>query len=468
MAHVRIFKHYVRTPYLLLGFVEFCVLYASMILGIHIRFFDQADPLGSLGSLEVRAGTFAFLMITSMVSMGVYHAKLQEGFSGTLLRTAVSFLLGATALSMLFYVFPHLYIGRGVVAISAFFAFVAILFVRYAFRRLVDQESLKRKVVILGAGKKAQNLIDHLGLHFERSISLVGCISLSDDDNYIDSSKSPVISLNSASLLSFVEDREIDEIVVAIDDRRKTFDFHTLLDCKLRGIDVVDVLTFFEREMGRVEVEMLHPSWLIFSDGFSSGSFTAFWGRCFDILISGLLLLVSWPIMLATLIAIRVEDGFDAPIFYKQERVGLNGKTFFVSKFRSMRIDAEKAGPQWAKENDDRVTRVGRFIRKCRIDELPQIFNVFRGHMAFVGPRPERPQFVSHLEKSIPFYAERHRVKPGISGWAQLKYPYGSSDKDSLEKLKYDLYYVKNKSLLLDILIILQTVEVVLFGKGAR
>jgi sugar transferase (PEP-CTERM system associated) len=467
LAHVRIFKHYVRTPYLLLGLVEFFVLYFSMLVGVHLRFYDKTN-LDSLGSLEVRCFAFAFFMLTSMISMGVYHARLQEGFSGTLLRTAVSFLLGAAALSMFFYMFPSLYIGRGVVAISAFFAFFAILFIRMIFRKVVDQAHLKRKVVVLGAGEKAQNLIDHLGLHFERSITLVGCIRTSDDDQSVVSSQFPMISLSPEGLLSFVEEKEIDEIVVAVDDRRKGFSSHALLDCKLRGIKVVDALTFFEREMGRIEVEMLHPSWLVFSDGFSYGNFSALLGRCFDIFVSGLLLLVSWPIMLATFIAIRLEDGWRAPIFYRQERVGLNGKTFYVSKFRSMRLDAEKAGPQWAKENDDRVTKVGRFIRQCRIDELPQIFNVFTGHMAFVGPRPERPQFVAQLEKNIPFYAERHRVKPGISGWAQLKYPYGSSEKDALEKLKYDLYYVKNQSLLLDIIIILQTVEVVLFGKGAR
>ena len=369
---------------------------------------------------------------------------------------------------MFFYMFPSLHIGRGVVAISAFFAFFAILLVRMGFRKVVDQDHLKRKVVVLGAGTKAQNLIDHLGLHFERSITLVGCIRTSDDDQDVASSSVPLISLSPEGLLSFVEEKEIDEIVVAVDDRRKSFSSHALLDCKLRGIKVVDALTFFEREMGRVEVEMLHPSWLVFSDGFFYGNFSVLLGRCFDVFVSSLLLLVSWPIMLATFVAIRIEDGWRAPIFYRQERVGLNGKTFYVSKFRSMRVDAEKAGPQWAKENDDRVTKVGRFIRQCRIDELPQIFNVFTGHMAFVGPRPERPQFVAQLEKSIPFYAERHRVKPGISGWAQLKYPYGSSEKDALEKLKYDLYYVKNQSLLLDIIIILQTVEVVLFGKGAR
>jgi sugar transferase (PEP-CTERM system associated) len=234
---------------------------------------------------------------------------------------------------------------------------------------------------------------------------------------------------------------------------------------------VIDLLDFFEREAGKVKLDLLSPSWLIYSDGFRGGRFIEYAQHGFDILAAGLLLLITWPIMLAAALAIRLECGRarPCPIFYRQERVGLGGRSFEVLKFRSMRTDAEQAGKaQWAQKNDPRVTRVGAFIRKVRIDELPQIFNVLRGDMSFVGPRPERPPFVEDLNLKLPYYAERHRVKPGITGWAQLCYPYGSSDRDAMEKLQYDLYYIKNRTMLLNLIILVQTVEVVLFGRGAR
>jgi len=242
----------------------------------------------------------------------------------------------------------------------------------------------------------------------------------------------------------------------------------TLLDCKMSGVDVIDIQTFFERETGKIELELLQTSWLVYSDGFRQNLLRDAIKRLFDIAASSLFLFFTWPVLALTALAIKLEDGWDAPLFYSQERVGLGGKTYHVHKVRSMRTDAEKHGAVWATKDDNRVTRVGAFIRKTRIDEIPQIWNVLRGDMSFVGPRPERPQFVERLCEIIPHYAERHRVKPGITGWAQLLYPYGSSEHDALQKQKYDLYYTKNCSLILDILILVQTVEVVIFGKGAR
>jgi sugar transferase (PEP-CTERM system associated) len=262
---------------------------------------------------------------------------------------------------------------------------------------------------------------------------------------------------------------EVDEIVIAMDDRRREFPVRELLDCRLNGIEVIDIVSFLERETGRVHVDVLNPSWIIFAAGFRRDALRQASKRAFDLLASLALVLLTWPFMLLTAIAIMFEDGPRAPLLYRQRRVGLDGKDFHVLKFRSMRVDAEGDGKaRWATGSDDRVTRVGRVIRKVRIDELPQIFNVLRGDMSFVGPRPERPEFVSQLAESIPYYEERHCAKPGITGWAQICYPYGASEKDSLEKLQYDLYYVKNQSLLFDLMILLQTVEVVLLGKGGR
>ncbi len=239
------------------------------------------------------------------------------------------------------------------------------------------------------------------------------------------------------------------------------------MECRLSGILVSDVQMFIEREACKIDVDLLRPSWLVFSGGFATGTWHAFIKRTFDLLASVALLAITWPIMLLTAFCIGIGSRFRAPVFYRQRRVGLNGRVFRVMKFRSMNADDEDEA-QWTAHNDPRITRIGAIIRKTRIDELPQLFNVLKGDMSFVGPRPERPEFVDELGKNVPFYDERHRIKPGITGWAQLCYPYGASIEDAKEKLQYDLYYLKNQSLLLDLIILLQTVEIVLVGEGAR
>ncbi len=252
-----------------------------------------------------------------------------------------------------------------------------------------------------------------------------------------------------------------------MDDRRRAFPVQELLECRLSGIDVIDLVSFLERETGRVRLDVLNPSWMIFADGFRRDPLRLFSERAFDLIASIGLLLVIWPVMLIAALAIKIEDGFSAPVFYRQARVGLEGRVFQVLKFRSMSTDAELDGlARWADKDDERITRVGAVLRKMRIDEVPQIINVLTGDMSFVGPRPERPEFVAALNEKIPYYRERHCVKPGITGWAQLCYPYGSSEHDALEKLQYDLYYVKNHSLIFDVAILLQTAEVVFWGRG--
>ena len=243
---------------------------------------------------------------------------------------------------------------------------------------------------------------------------------------------------------------------------------HELLECRLSGIDVLELPSFLERETGKVRLDVLNPSWIIFGEGFRASSWQHVLARGFDLLVSFSLLAVTLPVMGLAILAIKLEDGLGAPVFYRQKRVGRHGQVFDVLKLRSMSIDAEKNGAQYATTDDPRVTRVGSILRKARIDELPQLINVLKGEMSFVGPRPERPEFVCELEQRIPYYRERHTVKPGITGWAQLCYPYGSSEKDTIEKLQYDLYYVKNRSLHLDLAILVQPVAVVLWGKGAR
>jgi sugar transferase (PEP-CTERM system associated) len=261
----------------------------------------------------------------------------------------------------------------------------------------------------------------------------------------------------------------VDEIVVGPDDRRGGSPVDALLECKQRGMTVTELTEFFEREAGRIKMNLTNPSWLVFSEGFNSSPMRRSIKRTFDVLVAALVLLLAWPLMLLTALAIRLESGAGAPILYRQERVGEYGRPFPVIKFRSMRTDAEMDGvARWATQDDDRVTRVGRFIRKVRLDELPQLWNVLRGDMSIIGPRPERPQFVDEFNNCIRYYRLRHCVKPGLTGWAQLRYPYGSSLQDAEQKLNFDLFYVKNHNLVFDLSILLQTVEVVLFGRGAR
>ena len=329
---------------------------------------------------------------------------------------------------------------------------------------------LKKRVVVLGTGTAAERIATRLRRKADRrGFNLFGYLPMQDEQDHVTQHGGRILDMGNKRLVDYCIDNEIQEIVVAVQDRRKGLPIDALMDCRLSGIHVLEAISFFEREVGKIEIDMLTPSWMVFSDGFASSRGRVVAQRSIDLAASVTLLLVTWPIMLLAALAISVESRFRDPVFYRQERVGLNGETYRLTKFRSMRTDAEKDGQAvWASENDPRITRVGRFLRNTRIDELPQIFNVLSGKMSFVGPRPERPQFVEQLEREIPFYKERHRVKPGITGWAQLCYPYGASVADAREKLQYDLYYVKNHSVMLDIIILIQTVEVVLVGDGAR
>ena len=276
----------------------------------------------------------------------------------------------------------------------------------------------------------------------------------------------PAIVGTPADIDRLIAQHHIDRIVVGLSDRRGKLPVEELLRAKMAGIRVEDATTTYERVTGKILIDDLRPSWLIFSDGFRVSRATRLMKRTIDLALSLLLAIVTLPLMLITALLVMLEDG--APVFYRQERVGENGRTFVLSKFRSMRKDAEKTGqPVWAKDGDDRITRVGGFIRKTRLDELPQLWNVVSGDMSFVGPRPERPFFVEQLSHDIPFYQQRHAVKPGITGWAQVKYRYGSSREDAMEKLRYDLYYIKHLSVFFDLTIVFDTVKVVLFRKGA-
>ena len=441
------------------------MFWVSIYLGVEIRFYGEGIDKDLL-PIWNKALLFSSVMFLSLTAMGLYKNLYREGLEGTILRLGLSMLLALAGMSLVFYLFPYLFVGRGAFGWAFVIAVASIIFIRFFFFKYIDNESLKRRVLVLGAGKRAEQFKKLRRRGDQLGFKILGYVHIYGEHDVMPEEK--VIHIDTP-LIDYAQQHHVQEIVVAIEDRRKTFPVNDLLDCKMCGIDVTEAQTFFERETGKVRLETLNPSWLVYSDGFRHVGFQLAVKRAFDIFASSLILLVTWPFMLLAAIAIFVESGFKGPILYRQVRVGQNWRLFQVLKFRSMVVNAEKAGsPQWAQKNDSRITRVGKFIRRSRIDELPQIFNVLRGDMSFIGPRPERPEFVEQLTENIPYYAERHRVKPGITGWAQVRYPYGASDEDAREKLQYDLYYVKNYSLFLDCLILFQTAEVVIFGQGAR
>ena len=471
MATFRLFKIHLRVPFLTLALIESLLCIAAVFAAVHIRFGGElsAESLArnNVYSPVLSALSFGIIMPVTMMAMGLYQARFRGGISGVLLRSISGFFAGAVFLALLYYVFPSLYIGRGVFGIALLLSFIGVTLLRPLFFYYVEKDVLKMRVLVLGAGERANSITQRLRRKVDhRGFDIVGYAPVkTDSKTLIEENK--LIHLD-GTLLEFCVENKIDEIVVAPDERRKGLMLNDLLDCKLHGIAVIDILSFFEREQGKLPLDIMRPDWLIYSDGFSKGTLRDISKRTFDIVASLLILAITWPFMLMAIIGIKLEDGFGAPVIYRQVRVGFLGAPFSVLKFRSMTVDAEKNGAQWASKNDARVTRMGSFMRVTRIDELPQILNVLKGDMSFVGPRPERPEFVENLTEQITNYKERHAVKPGITGWAQVCYPYGASLKDSIQKQEFDLFYIKNHTMFLDVLILCQTAEVVLFGKGAR
>jgi len=461
---IRVFSHYISIRILLLMLIEGALLLGASLAGIAIRFSPSALNGATLFTPE--ALLFTFFMIVVMAALGLYQNEHPESFISILNRTIIAFGAGSALMSVVFYLFPDTYIGRGVFAYTAMIAFGSLLAVRLAFFRWTAFGVLKKRILILGAGEQAKAILELVsGNGHKQSIEVIGVHPLTTADVAVSGVRILPITM---SVSEAAHQFGAHEIIIAMREQRGgALPVSQLLDCKLRGVQITDLQSFFERELGQIRLDSLKASWLVFGEGCRQGLLRETVKRLFDVLASSILLACTLPVMVVTAIVIKLHDG--GPIFYGQDRVGQGGRVFEILKFRSMRSDAERDGkPKWAKSNDDRITPIGRFIRRTRIDELPQIINVLRGEMSFVGPRPERPYFVRQLVQDIPFYAARHSVKPGITGWAQVRYPYGASLDDASQKLQYDLYYVKNHSLFLDLLILFETVEVVLWGKGAR
>lgn len=460
-----VFRHHIPTEFILLGVIEVLALMVSFYIGIELRL-DSMVWHETLSTYSSSAGVFGLVMLSSLIAFGAYQRQSQKTLSELAVRIASSLLAGMVVLSLTYYIVPLFFLGRGALALAVFVSFVNIMAIRLLFMKIMSAYDLRLRVLILGAGKTASLVKQAQAAGDLDGLNIINYMSTPGD---LEDSKGLSLVNTQGALAKYVTEKQIDVIVLAMDERRKGLPVHDLLDCKMGGVEVLDLLTFFERYTNKIRLDIMQPSWMFLSDGFRVSHFRRLWKRLFDTSTVLLLTPILSPIVIVVIIALLIECRFRSSVFYSQTRVGENGRLFQIYKFRSMVVNAEQDGvPRWAEKNDSRITRVGSLLRKFRFDEIPQLYNVLKGDMSFVGPRPERPEFVQRLAEKIPYYNERHRVKPGLSGWAQIRYSYGASEEDGLEKLQYDLYYVKNYSILLDALVLLQTAEVVLLGRGAQ
>ncbi len=449
-----------------LWLTELVLIVVAVMLAAWVRFYsDPEDHALFFRNAPLRSLLVAVFITIAMAAFGLYQVHMRYNRMDFVLRLLLSFVFGGIGLLVLYYMVPPTYLGRGVLGLTLMISFAGVIALRWLSKHMLHSDAFRHRVLVFGAGHHAELINTRLRRSSDReSLILVGFVPVAGQAAVVPQAKQIRTDFGLPELAQWLS---VDEIVVALDERRGGLPMEDMLACAQRGIVVSDLSTFFEREAGMVKLNVADPSWLVFSGGFDHSMPRRLSKRFFDLAAACALLLVAWPVMLLVALAVWLESGL--PVLYRQTRVGENGRRFELVKFRSMRIDAEQDGvARWASSNDDRTTRVGRFIRATRLDELPQLFNVLRGDMSFVGPRPERPQFVDLLCGEIRYYNVRHCVKPGLTGWAQLRYPYGASVRDAEEKLTFDLFYVKNHGLLLDLMILLQTVEVVLFRRGAR
>lgn len=460
---IRFFRHYISVSMLFLMVLEFLVFFFASDFSAERH--GATLPLARPETTLFKPWLFAAVLTLLSSMFDLYSWAWTTGLRSLFLRVAGCFAVSGVLLYSGSMVLPEVFASDGELLSALSISILSIVLIRLLFIEWGKVDLFKKRVLVLGTGSRAAKIDELASLGQAQGLDIVGYLPMGSLHSYVPHER---VLADSGSIGEVVDKLAIDEIVVAIRERRGGgLPVSELLECKLRGVSVLDLPAFFERQTGILPLEAINASWMIFSDGFSQGVARDLVKRLFDILVSGIFLLLTLPLMLLTGLLIRLES--KGPLFYTQVRVGQYGKNFTIYKFRSMYTDAEKDGrPVWAAENDDRTTRVGRLIRRLRIDELPQTINVFLGHMSFVGPRPERPFFVEELAAQIPFFHARHSVKPGITDWAQVRFSYGASVEDAMSKLQYDLYYVKNHSLFLDLMILLQTAQVVVLGKGVR
>jgi sugar transferase (PEP-CTERM system associated) len=454
-----------RTILLLLA--EATLIFGGLIVAVYLR-------LGTMDAEEELIQKYGFFKaaLATAFCLGAFYLYDLYDFvrmhdrRELVLRLIQALGLAWVALAIAFYALPRLMIGRGVTLIALPLALLLMVAWRISIHWFLGHPDYGERILIVGSGAAAIEIARETLERRDAGFRILGFVD-NDPELLGKSLINPRVVGLTSELAAIVERENVDRIVVSMGERRGQFPSEQLLDLSLSGnVSIEEGASFYERLTGRVNLDMLRPSWLIFS---GRGRQKRMSGIARAILHRGVALvgaILSLPIAILTAVLIKLES--PGPVLYRQERVGKNGRPFTIMKFRSMRVDAEKDGPVWARSMDDRTTRVGRIIRKIRVDELPQFWNILKGEMSFVGPRPERPHFVSQLAQEIPFYEQRHLIAPGLTGWAQIKYPYGSSIEDARQKLQYDLYYIKNQSLMLDAAILFETIKTILFGRGAR
>lgn len=452
---------------MILGIGEALILFGAVEVSVRVGVLGM-NPTARLlvGPVWTKAITYTALVMLMMAAAGLYQRGLREDVRGMGLRIGLAIIVATLVMAAIGVVFPQLAVGNQALVTVFVIAFVGVAVFRALVYRYLDASYFKRRVMVLGAGEFAAQ-VERLRRRSDwHDMQLLGYVPVPGEYAVVSPEKR--LELRD-TLRDLALELRADEIVVAIGDRRRHFPIYDILDCKMAGIRVIDMVGFFERQTGRINVDVMNPSSFVFADGIIQAVIKGYMHRAFDLLVCLILLILTLPLLLLVALCIWIESGLRGPILYRQTRVGRDGRLFRILKFRTMAIDAEQRGDAlWAVADDSRVNVVGGVLRLFHIDELPQLINVLKGEMSLVGPRPERPEFVAELVNEVPFYDLRHRVNPGITGWAQICYPYAASHEDAKEKLEYDLYYIKNYSLVLDLMILIQTVQVTLWGKGAR
>ncbi len=461
------FRQYLSIRQILFVIGEGILIFFAVSL---VSFFLFGRNEGYLPMMEViwlKVLVVAAVTQLSLYFNDLYEFKPSENKFDVASRLVQAIGVTSIVLAILYFVWPWLVIGRWLFFASLLILLAFLVSWRLLYSVVIRKKLFTERALMIGDGELANDILREVTGTRDLSYDIKAVVGSGNRSSAAAVGDRPPLKGNFDHICDLAEEEKVDSIIVALDEKRGVFPYKQLLNCKVRGMNVIDGESFYERITGKLLVERINPSWLIFSDGFQKSRLIKLNKRIIDLVASAILLILFSPVILITILAIKLDS--PGSILFSQERVGEFGNIFRVYKFRSMQVDAEKdTGPVWAVEDDPRVTRVGKIIRKARIDEIPQLWNVFTGDMSFVGPRPERPYFVEQLNEKLPYYGERFSVKPGITGWAQLKYPYGASEEDALEKLKYELYYIKNMSLLMDLVIIFHTTKIVLLGRGAR
>ena len=465
---LRIFKQYypIRNIFFFIG--EGLVIYASVLMASSLLLETESFPFDPWLYLKILLITF--ICQTCLYYNDLYDLKVTDTFLELGIRLLQALGVSAIFLAGIYVIFPQAIIGHGIFALSIGFVILLIVSWRFCYKLILSHGIFDQNIIILGSGDLAQNITNEITQRkdsgYTVSVNVKEYLGNNDVANE-QNTASTIYKQNYEGLCDMANELNISKIVVALTEKRGALPTKELVKCRVNGIEIIEGASFYEMLTGKFIVEQINPAWLIFSEGFYKSRTRRFLKRSMDLILSIVLLILLSPVIIATAILIKIDS--KGPVIFSQERLGENKKTYSIYKFRSMVANAEKqSGPIWAEDNDRRITRIGRYIRQWRVDEIPQLWNVFKGDMSFIGPRPEREFFVKKLEDIIPYFTERFSIKPGITGWAQVCYSYGSSVEDAIEKLNYDLFYIKNMSIFMDLMIIMRTVKIVLFGKGAR